>query len=281
MIEKPFVFVLMPFDKSFNDIYQFGIKETCTSLGCYCERADEQMFEERILDRVYNQINKADIIIADMSDKNPNVFYETGFAHALSKRVILLTKNSADIPFDLLHHHHIVYSGQIVSLREQLSKRLDWFIKNPTGKKLPNANELKYYIKGKDLSSTKEVNYIIGSDPAANRFNDTLTIQIDIFNPNNYLVIVKQKITLVTSNTVILNNSESNIDTIILPDEKLMHVYPKDTFDFFPNMWTTISFPFDINMTEAKEDIILRVYNEVDIKEIPFTVKLLEYKYSG
>lgn len=88
---------------------------------------------------------------------------------------------------------------------------------------------------------------------------------------------MKQKITLVTSNGVILNSSDSKIETIILPDEKLMHVYPKDTFNFFPNMWTTISFTFDINRAEADEDLVLRIYNEVEIKEIPFTIHLLEY----
>src|ERR1043166_8940759 len=91
---RPFVFVLMPFDRSFNDTYHLGIKSACEMAGAYCERVDEQVFTENILSRIINQIAKADIIVADMSDRNPNVFYETGYAHALGKTVVLLTRHT-------------------------------------------------------------------------------------------------------------------------------------------------------------------------------------------
>ena len=95
---KPFVFVLMPFKEDFDDIYKFGIKQACEEAGVNCERVDEQMFDESILERIYNQIEKANIVVADMTGRNPNVFYETGYARALEKRVILLTQKAEDIP---------------------------------------------------------------------------------------------------------------------------------------------------------------------------------------
>src|SRR5215467_9797558 len=82
---KPFVLVLMPFKKEFNDTYTFGIKGAADDVGAYAERIDEQIFSEGILDRIFNQISKADVIIADMTGRNPNVFYEVGYAHALGK----------------------------------------------------------------------------------------------------------------------------------------------------------------------------------------------------
>src|SRR3954468_14612227 len=91
---KCFVFVLMPFDRKFDDVYQLGIKAACEEAGAYSMRVDEQIFHENILDRLYTQISKADLIVADMSGRNPNVFYEVGYAHALGKIVILLTDNS-------------------------------------------------------------------------------------------------------------------------------------------------------------------------------------------
>src|SRR5437870_420423 len=109
---KPFVFVLMPFDQTFDDIYKFGIKGAAQDAGAYAERIDEQIFTEGILDRVFNQINKADVIVADMTGRNPNVFYEVGYAHALGKIGLLLTQDAADIPLDL-KHQHIVYGGSI------------------------------------------------------------------------------------------------------------------------------------------------------------------------
>lgn len=125
---KPFVFVLMPFDPSFGDIYKFGIKGAAQDAGAYAERIDEQIFTEGILDRVFNQINKADVVVADMTGRNANVFYEVGYAHALGKIVLLLTQNADDIPFDLKHHQHTVYGGKIEILRKELTSKIEWAI---------------------------------------------------------------------------------------------------------------------------------------------------------
>jgi hypothetical protein len=127
-LPKPFVFVLMPFDSAFDDIYKFGIKGAADDVGAYAERVDEQLFGEGILDRIFNQISKADVVVADMSGRNPNVFYEVGYAHALGKTVILLTQSSDDIPFDLKHRQHTVYGGRIETLRAELAPRLQWAI---------------------------------------------------------------------------------------------------------------------------------------------------------
>jgi hypothetical protein len=123
---KPFVFVLMPFDSSFDDVYKFGIKDAANEVGAYAERLDEQIFSEGMLDRIFNQIGKADVIVADMTGRNPNVFYEVGYAHALNKVVVLLTRDAGDIPFDLTHRQHIVYEGSIQQLRTDLVQRLRW-----------------------------------------------------------------------------------------------------------------------------------------------------------
>ena len=128
--KKHMAFVLMPFNTQFDDVYKRGIKSACEEAGIKCERVDEQIFDESILDRIYNQIRKADIIIADLSIRNVNVFYETGYAHALGKRVILLTQVSENIPFDLMHYPHIVYGQNISRLKEHLVKRIKWIIKN-------------------------------------------------------------------------------------------------------------------------------------------------------
>lgn len=120
-----FAFVLMPFDKKFNDIYKLGIQKTAKTFGISAERVDEQIFhKENILERIYSQISAADFIIADMTDRNPNVFYETGYAHAKGKMCLLLTSNADDIPFDLKHHRHIIYGRSIENLIQQLEREL-------------------------------------------------------------------------------------------------------------------------------------------------------------
>jgi hypothetical protein len=125
---KPFVFVLMPFANKFDDIYKLGIKGAAAEAGTYAERVDEQTFAEGMLDRVFNQINKADVIVADMTGKNPNVFYEVGYAHALDKIVLLVTQKADDIPFDLKHRQHIVYGRSIDKLKSELVAKIRWAI---------------------------------------------------------------------------------------------------------------------------------------------------------
>jgi nucleoside 2-deoxyribosyltransferase len=120
----PYLFVLMPFAKEFLDIYQLGIKAVATELGIRCERVDEMEFSDVILARIYDGIQRADLVIADMTGRNANVFYEVGYAHALAKEVILLTQRMQDIPFDLAGHNHIVYEASITTLKERLKRRL-------------------------------------------------------------------------------------------------------------------------------------------------------------
>jgi hypothetical protein len=133
MVEAPFAFVLMPFASEFSDIYEFGIKETMIQKGVRCERVDEMEFNDRILDQVYKSIQRADLILADMTGRNPNVYYEVGYAHALKKDVILLTQDATDIPFDLKHHNHIEYGGKIAELRKRLGNRVQAWLREREG----------------------------------------------------------------------------------------------------------------------------------------------------
>lgn len=139
---KPFVFVLIPFDKKFEDIYKFGIKGAANEVDAYCERLDDQIFTEGMLDHIFNQISKADVIVADMTGRNPNVFYEVGYAHALGKIVLLLTQNSDDIPFDLKHRQHTVYSGRIETLKSELVTKLQWAILKSRNRQETEYSEL-------------------------------------------------------------------------------------------------------------------------------------------
>src|SRR2546423_14242065 len=155
---KPFVFVLMPFKEEFKNIYTFGIKGAADDVGAYAERIDDQLFTEGILDRIFNQINKADVIVADMTDKNPNVFYEVGYAHALDKIVVLLTKTADDIPFDLKHRPHIVYEGDIEKLRERLGKMLAWAVSESAKRgKQTSSENYEVNIKGIDIPAATSI----------------------------------------------------------------------------------------------------------------------------
>lgn len=128
--QPPFVFVIMPFNKQFDDAYELGIKPACNAAGTTCERVDEQTFLDNIVERIYHQIDRAELIVADMTGRNPNVFYEAGFAHGAGKRLILLTRAAEEIPFDLKQYPHLVYTS-ITKLKQELEGRVKWFIEHP------------------------------------------------------------------------------------------------------------------------------------------------------
>lgn len=124
-MNRLFAFVLMPFSQEFDDIYQLGIKAAAEAADILAERLDNQVFyQESMLDWIYNEINRADIIIADMTGRNPNVFYEVGYAHAKQKKCVLLTSKTDDIPFDLKHYRHIIYGKSISDLKKRLTSDL-------------------------------------------------------------------------------------------------------------------------------------------------------------
>jgi nucleoside 2-deoxyribosyltransferase len=125
---KPVIFVLMPAAPEFDEVYSLGVQAACTEAGMDCARADQQIFEESHLARIYNLIGAADLVVSDLSGSDPTVFYETGFAHALGKVVILLARDAADIPFDRQHYPHVVYGDRIADLKGELTRHLRWFL---------------------------------------------------------------------------------------------------------------------------------------------------------
>ena len=180
---KPFVFVLMPFDSKFDDIYKFGIQGAASDVGAYAERVDEQIFTEGILDRIYTQTSKADVVVADMTGRNPNVFYEVGYAHALDKIVLLLTQDANDIPFDLKHRQHTVYGGKIETLRGELAKRLQWAIAESRRRsERASAEFISFQILGHQVLAgirQDDPPVISGSVPTADR---TFAISLQLRN---------------------------------------------------------------------------------------------------
>jgi tetratricopeptide (TPR) repeat protein len=103
-------FVMMPFAENFNAIFRL-IQRCCTEQGLTCVRADEDVRPGKITGKIYDLVSCAGVIIADMTGRNPNVFYELGLAHAISDNVILLTQATDDVPFDLKDFIHIRYTN--------------------------------------------------------------------------------------------------------------------------------------------------------------------------
>jgi len=90
-------------------VYEDHIKPTVRWEELCCERADEIHGTGLITWDVWEKINRARFLIADLTNRNPNVFYEVGLAHAISKDVILITQSMEFVPFDLKTLRCITY----------------------------------------------------------------------------------------------------------------------------------------------------------------------------
>lgn len=123
-------FVMMPFgewfDKYYQDIYVPAIREA----GFEPVRADELFTTGNVVEQIWEQIVKAKVLLADLSEKNANVFYELGLAHAASKPVIFVTRTIDDIPFDLRHLRIISYDVREPRWADLLGSRISDYLKN-------------------------------------------------------------------------------------------------------------------------------------------------------
>jgi len=119
-------FVLMPFTLSWSERVYNKLKAICTINSYEIKRADS-LYGANVLEDIWNAINESSIIIADTTGKNPNVFYEIGIAHTLGKKVILITQDFEDIPFDFRNYRHIIYEDNVDGF-EKLTSELPNFL---------------------------------------------------------------------------------------------------------------------------------------------------------
>lgn len=90
-------FVAMPFDPLFQSYYEQVIRPAVEELGLTCIRGDEIYSRPQIMADIWKCIRTPRLVIAELTGKNPNVFYEVGLAHAIGKPLILLTRNEDDV----------------------------------------------------------------------------------------------------------------------------------------------------------------------------------------
>jgi hypothetical protein len=104
------VFVLMPFDDQSNAIYYNVLKPVIESFGYSVSKADEDLRTGIVIEQIRESIKNAALVVADVSGKNPNVFYELGHAHGVEKNVLIITNDKNDVPFDISHVRYFEYS---------------------------------------------------------------------------------------------------------------------------------------------------------------------------
>ena len=136
-------FVIMPFgqkvlsdDTPFNwdDHWKEVLEPTIKETGMDPIRADEIFGSKPLMDRIWNGIQEAELVIADLTGRSPNVLYELGLANVIGKRILLLTMDPGDVPADLAGLVQIRYSTtgrEILQFTRDLRKNIEAARKEP------------------------------------------------------------------------------------------------------------------------------------------------------
>lgn len=128
-IDENLCFVLMPFDEKFDGTYDL-IKEGLDNFNLNIIRADDINKPGVIIEDIFSHIRDSKFLIADLTNSNPNVFYELGYADAFDKEIILINQdNSKEFPFDVSGKRMIIYEDKIMG-QKYLKNKLQEFVKN-------------------------------------------------------------------------------------------------------------------------------------------------------
>lgn len=153
--KKETCFIIMPFGEWFDYYHDTIYVPAIESTGLIPRRADDLYRPSSIVNDIWALTQQAKVILADLSGKNPNVFYELGLAHAVAKPAILVAESIEDVPFDLRALRVIIYDKNEpewgTTLREKIEAAINEVLASPLESVLPT------FLKVKDSTPKKTV----------------------------------------------------------------------------------------------------------------------------
>lgn len=103
-------FVVMSFLEKYDEVYELSIKRAVLDYGYDCFRLNEDPGPKHIPERLVKELIDSDLIIVDITEANPNVYYELGISHTIGNKTILLTQNIDQLPFDIRGEYVVAYT---------------------------------------------------------------------------------------------------------------------------------------------------------------------------
>jgi hypothetical protein len=108
----------MPFKEKLREVYRKAIKPACIKAEFKPLRVDELKGPFNINRKIIEHIFLSNAIIADLTEWNPNVFYEMGVAHAIDNKTIMIIQKKHALPFDVSNYRCIQYEQTKGGLEE-------------------------------------------------------------------------------------------------------------------------------------------------------------------
>jgi hypothetical protein len=141
----------------YDDLIREALLKAAPSLDVI--RADDVGVPGTINTDIMTRIMHSDLVVADITYPNPNVFYELGLRHASRSGTILIKERDGKVPpFDVQSLRHIAYDNTATGLKqlaEDLRKQIEWLVRNP-GKPDSAFLELAHFTKYKYPTTAPE-----------------------------------------------------------------------------------------------------------------------------
>lgn len=125
--EDDLAVVIMPLTRRWSADVFTAFASAVKSRGMRVWRSDLVFRDDQVMQTIWEHINKARVIIADCTGRNPNVFYELGIAHVLGKPVFICAQKRRDFPFDITGVRSYEYDTMTSGVRK-LRKTIQLFI---------------------------------------------------------------------------------------------------------------------------------------------------------
>ena len=171
--------------KNADQLYQHIIKPVCEKCGFVAERVDEFNTSGSITQEILDALNDYDLVIADLTGHNPNVFFEIGYRTKSQKPIIHLKRREEVIPFDVSAIRTFEYDLTDLDMVTATKERLEQVIKNfkydeaKDSKKNSNSFENNMIV-----ASLNDIQYKLDvlTEEIKKKENDTIKTVIETFN---------------------------------------------------------------------------------------------------
>lgn len=171
--------------KNADQLYQHIIKPVCEKCGFAAQRIDEFNTPDSITQEILEALNDYDLVIADLTGHNPNVFFEIGYRTRSQKPIIHLKRKDEIIPFDVSTIRTFEYDLTDLDMVTATKDRLEQVIKNfkyDEAKEPKKANN--NFENNIIVASLNDIQYKIDvlTEEIKRKENETIKTVIETFN---------------------------------------------------------------------------------------------------
>lgn len=171
--------------KNADQLFQHIIKPVCEKCGFIAQRVDEFDTSNSITQEILDALNDYDLVIADLTGHNPNVFFEIGYRTKSQKPIIHLKRKDEMIPFDIAAIRTFEYDLTDLDMVTATKNRLEKVIKNFKYDEIKDSKRMNTSFENNIIvASLNDIQYKIDvlTEEIKKKENETLKMVIETLN---------------------------------------------------------------------------------------------------